>query len=291
MPPAPVAPVAPTPEVKPIPAPVPGNPGPPPVQPVVPGMPEVNPALQPLQPIQEQKPPAPPVPAVPEPNPPPVLKPLQPVILEGKPLTPITPEARPPVEGNPPAAPMPPVGAAPGAVTPVVSVPLPAAPLRPLPPQTPQVNSYDEVVYFWKVGDTYGSVSAARYGTDKQAAALQEWNRMHPNATDNVRQGGLPNPGEKIYLPPVHKLEGREGAFVATPLVPGPGPGGPSPAPQNYRVVANENLLEVARRVFGNSDRWGDIRQLNPQVRADQPIPIGTILHLPADARVPAENR
>jgi hypothetical protein len=59
----------------------------------------------------------------------------------------------------------------------------------------------EEAAYVWKAGDTYDKVSATQYRSNVYASLLREWNRNHPNATENVRQG-LPQPGDRVYLPP-----------------------------------------------------------------------------------------
>jgi nucleoid-associated protein YgaU len=57
-------------------------------------------------------------------------------------------------------------------------------------------------------------------------------------------------------------------------------------------VVENgEEVYEIARRTLGNGDRWMDLFKLNPQFRPGQVIPVGTVLRLPPDAKVPVDRR
>jgi hypothetical protein len=73
-----------------------------------------------------------------------------------------------------------------------------------------------------------------------------------------------------------------------------PAPPGRPVAPgdeKTYRVGrGGELFLQVAQRAFNNLDRWTDIYKLNPRFNPREPIPEGTMLKLPRDAKVPADN-
>lgn len=84
------------------------------------------------------------------------------------------------------------------------------------------------------------------------------------------------------------------GGQGAAPLRPVPeavqaGAWGPSAAPtKTYRVPPGEgeHLYEIARRTLGNASRWTEIYRLNPAVNTERRVPGGTILQMPAEARV-----
>ena len=48
---------------------------------------------------------------------------------------------------------------------------------------------------------------------------------------------------------------------------------------------------DIAGRTLGNRDRWIDIYKLNGRFNPEYPLPIGTILRMPSDARVDAGDR
>jgi hypothetical protein len=45
-------------------------------------------------------------------------------------------------------------------------------------------------------------------------------------------------------------------------------------------------MRAIARNTLGDDQRWGEIYNLNPQLRADL-IPEGTDVRLPTDAKLP----
>jgi hypothetical protein len=186
---------------------------------------------------------------------------------------------------------------------------------------TPQVDSYDEETYRLKPGDSFRTISQAKYYTEKYERALMLWNRNHPRASDGARQDPpVLQPGQDVYIPPIRMLEkyypeeGAEPPSAAPPAPPPPpAPTGsvgldtprmPNGAPivaaapsaparpaagveKSYRVRGSgEMLLTIARQTLGNGDRWVEIYQLNPRYDPKQPIPGGSVLRLPKDARV-----
>jgi hypothetical protein len=216
-------------------------------------------------------------------------------------VTPSTPPGNEFAQGPPPpAAPaparaLPPVGAVPAATSPPLVAPSPAPVSR---PPAPQVESFDEETYSCRPGDTFESVTRAKYQSPKYAQALLLYNRAHPVAGDSF-QGGVTTLriGQAIYLPPAAILEKRFGDAIQNPVQPAASPERPSysspapPAAGAYRVGGGgEYLRAVAMRALADSERWQEILRLNPSVNPAYPVPPGTVLRLPPDARVPAEN-
>jgi len=148
--------------------------------------------------------------------------------------------------------------------------------------------------------------------TDKYALALQKYNQDYPLATREMRQNPpAPAPGQVVWVPPPRILE-RDylkdiGGLtpITTPtsrstVEPVAPPGGlansgfGNPAGQLYRVRASgESVQEIARRTLGNSALAGRVQAMNPTLSPDPrlPIPAGTVLRLPGDARVEAADK
>lgn len=56
---------------------------------------------------------------------------------------------------------------------------------------------------------------------------------------------------------------------------------------QNYTVVSGDSLIKLARRFFGDGERWREIESLNADVLGpDSILQIGMTLKLPSDARI-----
>jgi hypothetical protein len=89
---------------------------------------------------------------------------------------------------------------------------------------------------------------------------------------------------------------GAERAAVAVPVVPPARSSGVIPAnaqvapggTKQYRVQSPEGepMYLIAQRTLGDSNRWAEIMRLNPTVQPERPVPQGTSLVLPGDARV-----
>ncbi len=240
----------------------------------------------------------PPLPAAPH-MPAPVADdaPPQPRVKLG---TPAGPPAEQVAEGPPPvrpapSRPLPPVGAVPAATSPPLVAPVPAPEAR---PPAPQVESFNEEEYRWRAGDTFESLSRAKYQTPRYAQALLEYNRAHPIAGDDFQAGvTAPQVGRAVYIPPAAILEKRFGNVITGPATPSysspaaPTRGAAPSAGPAYRVGARgEYLRAVAMRALGDSERWQEVLRLNPSVSPAYPVPPGSVLRLPADARVPSEN-
>jgi nucleoid-associated protein YgaU len=56
---------------------------------------------------------------------------------------------------------------------------------------------------------------------------------------------------------------------------------------RTYQVPQNgETFWEISRKTLGNPNRWSEIRRLNPKIEPQYPVPGGTILKMPPDARL-----
>lgn len=219
-----------------------------------------------------------------------------------------------------PERPMPPLGAPAAVVSPPIVAPVPPGSPRVMVSNSPQVESFDEEVYFCKPNDSFLEISKLKYHSDRYDRALLQYNRNHPQAPAGIQQSPPDlKQGQPVFIPPVRVLEKRypnviQGLAPLPPINPPVGtPGGvetPRAAPVNpgqagtaatwsnpgggrpYRVRASgEKFLEIARRTLGSADRWWDIymlnrSQLSPNFNANDPLPAGTVLRLPADARI-----
>jgi MraZ protein len=57
-----------------------------------------------------------------------------------------------------------------------------------------------------------------------------------------------------------------------------------------YQVRTSETLKDIARRTLNNSARWTDLRKLNPNLKPDDALTVGTMVRLPGDACIPTED-
>lgn len=214
-----------------------------------------------------------------------------------------------PEQGLPePRRDMPPIGAKATASSPPIAIPVPQGSPN---AAAPYVESYDEVTYRSKAGDTFASISKEQYNSDVYASALLMYNRNHPQnqgpAADNLRRDQpVLQPGQPVYIPPMRILEKQFPIQGLTPVPPAPAiaPGAnasPSPtpapltgtsnfspgAPKTYQVrQPSETYVNIARQTLGNPERWWDIARLNPQIPPAYPVPGGTLLKMPPDARL-----
>ncbi|HXG10205.1 MAG TPA: LysM peptidoglycan-binding domain-containing protein [Gemmataceae bacterium] len=239
-------------------------------------------------------------------NPAPSGSAQQPPVANSTAIPPPVPPAAP--AAVPATTPLPPRTPA-GASVPPLAVPGTRAPARTPIPAAPQVESFDEEEYRVKPGDTFESISTQFYRTNKYAQALLLFNRNHPLAGIGVRQEPPTlQPGQPVYIPPTRILEKRYGSVIPD-LAPSPAGtssaapplGGPSsnaaPAageaagPRRYRVPGNgEMMWTLAQRTLNNGSRWPEISRLNPGLPPELPIPAGTVVLLPADARIEPTN-
>jgi len=166
----------------------------------------------------------------------------------------------------------------------------------------PDVVSYTEETYVAAPGDTFQSISRAKYASDRYARALYLFNRSHPLAEEDLPQDAPLKAKQKVYLPPPEILDSRypdqilrDAPPVATPSVTvgaSPERSTPPPAaaagPRTYRVAAGgENEYDIARNLLGDGNRWVEINKLNPGWKPENLVPPGVTLILPADAHVP----
>ena len=60
---------------------------------------------------------------------------------------------------------------------------------------------------------------------------------------------------------------------------------------QIYHVrTAGETMRDIARRTLGAGERWTDVYKLNPCLHAEDSLTVGTTVHLPSDACMPADE-
>ncbi len=231
--------------------------------------------------------------------PPPLTPPISPPAATSKPIVigaigatgsevPITPPLTP--MGPSPVASPPAVGA---------SLAVPAITGRDL----PKVSSHSDDVHYTAATDkSFAQLSKQQYGTDKYAAALLEYNRQHLlNRSDANLQQNPPilQPNQAIFYPNPNVLESQYGRFIATAAVGGPPVVNISPpmpftgsnpptadATRTYTVPQTQHIFAIAQQTLGSGNQWTEILRLNPTLRTDQDIPAGTVLRLPANARV-----
>lgn len=165
----------------------------------------------------------------------------------------------------------------------------------------PQVESYDEEEFVCRTNETFRTISQEFYRTPKYERALLLFNRSHPLATEAVRQEPPSlRPGLKVYIPPARILEQYYAAAITDAAAANAGsaearrPAGvltsstvPSIAADKILRVAEggEMIRDIARRALGDPERWAEIYQLNRNVDPRYPVPAGTELRLPSDAR------
>ena len=181
-------------------------------------------------------------------------------------------------------------------ITPVSATPAAAA--------TAQAESWDEETYLCRENDSFKSISERFYRTDRYERALLLFNRNHPLAADWTRQDAPTLPvGQAVYIPPSHMLDKRyTGSIPGLTMLPerdaaaaGGSGAANSKKPEGYQRYkvrpGGEKFLEIARRTLNSSERWSEIYRLNRLYKPNDLIPAGTILWLPADARLePADT-
>jgi hypothetical protein len=98
---------------------------------------------------------------------------------------------------------------------------------------------------------------------------------------------GAAAPGS--VAPPPSPMAPLPGAVAPGAVAPAPPPGGAVPvtvnsAPRNYQVQApdGEMMYRIAEQQLGKGNRWMEIHDLNPTWQPAQPVPVGTVLRLPA---------
>jgi len=148
-------------------------------------------------------------------------------------------------------------------------------------------TSYDVDIYHPKTGDSYESISKDFYNDARYAAALRAYNQ------NKAIQGAT------VDVPPLHIVKKLAPGGNPAPAARQPEPGwGAAPATvgapvrnggdKTFRIpTGGMTMKAVAKLTLNDENRWRDIFALNPQLRADESIPAGTILKMPADSRNP----
>jgi hypothetical protein len=293
--------------------------------PVVPSIPGGGtlPAVPPVAPVIPTSPGSSPVPPPADLSglkPPPSdlssIGPTAPPAVAGSPIVPpLTPPGSPAV---PPLGPVPPT--TPGSTLPplpgtTTTIPTPPANFKPdsgsgakmefiKPSNTPTVTpvagvqstpktSYDVDIYETKAGDNWEAISREFFNDTRYAPALQAYNLNKPL-----------RPGTQVDIPPLHVLRQRPGApqsgtgTGASTTMPvsrsdsapdpwGPSSGSASTGNGTYRVPRTTTLTAIAKSLLGSDQRWRELYDLNPQVADANNVPEGTVIKLPAGARVP----
>ncbi|HEX5272748.1 MAG TPA: hypothetical protein VFW33_19760 [Gemmataceae bacterium] len=207
------------------------------------------------------------------------------------------PGGPPPVEVVKPAAPKPVpaaepepivVGVRPSASVPPLSVPASPAPAA-VRSARPDVVSYTEESYVTAAGDTFRSISKAKYGTEAYGQALYLFNRSHPLAGDELLQSDALRPKQTVYVPPHEILDSRYAGAAGATVDSTSRRADVAPAPaRGYRVAAGgEKVYDIARNLLGDGNRWVEIQKLNPGWNWEVPLPPGVTLQVPGDARLP----
>ncbi|HVS40352.1 MAG TPA: hypothetical protein VMS17_32645 [Gemmataceae bacterium] len=174
---------------------------------------------------------------------------------------PAAPQAPPPALADPPPPAPPPLD--PPALPPAVAVPPgppPASPPPPLPPIDPPAPAKP-------VMDNPPPLPAPE---PKEPRA--------PEPTPPV--GHLPPAWNDPVQPPV-----IQASQVGEPPLAGMGP------LQAYRVHANgETMRDIARHALGTGERCTEVYKLNPALHPEDVLAAGTVVHLPPDACLPADE-
>jgi nucleoid-associated protein YgaU len=199
-----------------------------------------------------------------------------------------------------------PVGAAAAAVPAIVAPPSP-----PPAPSSPVVESFLEETHVCKSDDTLAKICQDKYHDARYQQALLMYNRSHPMAGAGIYSDPPAlQAGQRVMMPPLSVLEKRYGQTMSwlprqpapvAAAVPAPAapvapvaPVAPPPAPSaswssqsaGFRLYTvqgqNETLWDIAKRNLGSGERWSDITALNSGLDAMKPVPVGTLLHLPA---------
>jgi hypothetical protein len=215
---------------------------------------------------------------------------------------------------------IPPLGAPAPAASPVIPVPVPPAPIDGKTTVVPRVESYEVETYQARSGDTLAGISKTYYYGDKYKDALLKFNReFHQPSPELLRDPPELTAGQQVVIPPLWVLEKKYAALIpnlkpirdtqppvlGTPVPEKSGPPAdertsrsapvviqasgqaPPTRTREYKVAAGGELFyHIAKARLGNANRWGEIYQLNPGFAPEIAVPAGTLLRLPADARV-----
>ncbi len=96
--------------------------------------------------------------------------------------------------------------------------------------------------------------------------------------------GGTPSKPAPVPVAPSVKVEAKD-AIDEPPLAPAPGP------IVNYHVTTSgETFKTLSKKTLGTVERWTDIHKLNPSLKADAVLAVGTMVRLPGDACVAEDD-
>jgi hypothetical protein len=122
-----------------------------------------------------------------------------------------------PITAVPPSRRLEPI---PVGVAPTASVPAFSTPTVSVAPKVRAVQAnvvvYTEESYVARTGDSYRSISLAKFQTDKYANALSRFNYSHPLADENLPADGSLSAGQKVYIPPKEILDKRYPELVGS---------------------------------------------------------------------------
>lgn len=175
----------------------------------------------------------------------------------------------------------------------------------PQPGTSSEVKVTNAQSYVARAGDSFASLSKAVYGVETYGNALLAFNRDY-NREYN-RSSTTLQPGQKVMLPSRQLLQDQYAAALADnrsgviasggisinppiPVMPKSNQPVPptSDVTKSYRVpAAGQPIYELAIQTLGDGARWTEIYRLNPNLDPLQPIPGGTVVRLPVNARVP----
>mgnify|MGYP002780419656 CR=1 FL=1 len=286
-----IKPVVPAPTPVPVPSPVPSPLPLPTSDPLPIPAPVVTPKVDP-KPLPKTDPVAP-VPATPvdppKPDPMPKPTPVPPPPPEPSPFRPVGSGLKP--EPPKPELPKPeaPKPELPKTELPKFETPPPVKPAA-QPAVQPVTNTeaprtdFDVDLHDPKAGDTYESISKQFYGDAKYAEALKAFNANRPLGA-----------GGSVQVPPMYVLRKKFTGLLSARPVPQPVPveanrpavewkAGSNPA--GYATPrAGMTLWDVAEDVLGDRKQWQRVWDANPRLDPNAPLPAGTPLLLPSDAR------
>jgi division/cell wall cluster transcriptional repressor MraZ len=234
--------------------------------------------------VVSEKPAAPPpAPLVPQPLPP--ISPATPVSTDPIPAPP-----SPAVEAVPAAAVVPaPVETALPPPPPAVSLNASEPPPPVTPPPTPPAAGSDSRPIVIPASATVPAppapVAAPPTPSEKPLPPIAEKTDAlppsptvaPPSPTVNVSPPPMPPAIEPVSRPDTAAKD----YAPEPPLAPNPGP-----VVQHKILAGGETLKSLARKMLGTAERWTDIHKLNPNLRPDANISVGTTVRLPGDACV-----
>ena len=157
----------------------------------------------------------------------------------------------------------------------------------------PVVESFSEEEYTVKPGDTYATISQAKYYSQNYAEALRLYNRNDSLLSDGADGTGGLKPGQKVSVPDLRILEKRYSHVL--PKVPTEGTSRKTSAhvqpvkdakvlqekAPSYTVRRGETMRSIAKGALGNGDRWEEIYRLNRSYNPEVELPVGAVLRLP----------